>query len=129
MPCALLIFFVLPDYPTSPKKWYLTEEEMELARARMARIKRVQTNGIMNATVLKRIFSRWRESFSCSRTEPKIDHKLRRVLAAGGIHLLRTRGQSMPNLVYSSFVLMKLAQCQDTAYFAIWLSMCRFTAE
>ncbi len=61
MPCGLLIFCVLPDYPTSPKKWYFTEEEMEMARARMARIHRVQTNGIMNITVLRRIFSRWRK--------------------------------------------------------------------
>ena len=61
MPCGLIILFILPNYPSarSGKRWYLTDEEFELAQQRMIRVKRVQTTGLMNFTVLKGVFSRW----------------------------------------------------------------------
>jgi MFS transporter, ACS family, pantothenate transporter len=63
MPCGFYLFFVLPDYPNAKhKKWYLTEDEMEMARIRMEKVKRVQTNGLMNFKILRKIFSNWRMS-------------------------------------------------------------------
>ncbi|WRT66832.1 uncharacterized protein IL334_003795 [Kwoniella shivajii] len=59
LPCGVLVFFVLPDYPSTGKRWYLTDEEFELAQERMRRVKRVQSDGLINLTVLKRIFSNW----------------------------------------------------------------------
>ncbi|WWD01769.1 hypothetical protein V866_008715 [Kwoniella sp. B9012] len=59
LPCGLLVFFVLPDYPTTGKRWYLTDEEFELAQERMRKVKRVQSNGLFSRSVLKKIFSNW----------------------------------------------------------------------
>ncbi|WVQ79171.1 hypothetical protein IAT38_001267 [Cryptococcus sp. DSM 104549] len=59
LPCGILVLFVLPNYPSSPRRWYLTEAEHELAQERMRRIKRVQTDGLFSLPVLKRIFANW----------------------------------------------------------------------
>ena len=59
-PCGFLVLFVLPNYPTAAKRWYLTDDEFELAKARMAKVKRVQSDGLMKFSILKRIFSGWR---------------------------------------------------------------------
>ncbi|KAK8844522.1 hypothetical protein IAR55_006368 [Kwoniella newhampshirensis] len=43
----------------SEKRWFLTEDELVLARNRMARVKRVQSDGVFQIAALKRIFSNW----------------------------------------------------------------------
>lgn len=62
MPCGFLVLAVLPNYPNKGKRWWLTDAEFELAQARMQRVNRVQSDGLVNLTVLKRIFSNWRKS-------------------------------------------------------------------
>ncbi|WWC61462.1 uncharacterized protein I303_104046 [Kwoniella dejecticola CBS 10117] len=59
LPCGLLVFFVLPDHPSSGKRWYLTDAELELAQERMRKVKRTPTNGLFEKAVIKRIFSNW----------------------------------------------------------------------
>ncbi|KAL1413829.1 hypothetical protein Q8F55_001613 [Vanrija albida] len=37
IPAVILVFFLVPEFPTNAKAWYLTEEEMVIARERSAR--------------------------------------------------------------------------------------------
>ncbi|KAL1407818.1 hypothetical protein Q8F55_007253 [Vanrija albida] len=60
LPCGLLVWALLPDYPsTGRKRWWLTEAEVELARERVARARRAQTDGNINLAVLARVAAGW----------------------------------------------------------------------
>lgn len=58
LPIALAGFFLYPGIPTSPRVWWLKEEEQALAQARM------QDDGVKKSRkigkqMLKRVFTRW----------------------------------------------------------------------
>ncbi|WVQ74723.1 hypothetical protein IAR50_004327 [Cryptococcus sp. DSM 104548] len=58
-PCGILIFFLLPDYPSDgQKRWYLTDSEFELAQERMKKHHRPPP-GKIDRGVIMRIFKRW----------------------------------------------------------------------
>ena len=103
-PCAILILFALPNYPTtsSGKRWFLTDAEFELAQARMAAVKRVQTSGLMNMAVLKKIFSKW--------------HVYLLPITYTFYGMSVSRFASMRRLS-----LKRSAQCQSLDFFGIWL--------
>ena len=102
MPCGLIVLFILPNYPSarSGKRWYLTDEEFELAQQRMIRVKRVQTTGLMNFTVLKSIFTRWHVYLL----------PLVYIFYGESVSLMLRRLHSAESL-----------QCQSFEYFGIWL--------
>jgi hypothetical protein len=58
LPIALAGYFFFPGIPTSPRIWWLKEEEQKLAQARM------QEDGVkksrkISKDMLKRVFKRW----------------------------------------------------------------------
>lgn len=58
MPIAIAGFFLFPGLPTSPRIWWLTEDEQKLAQ------KRMQDDGVKNPKrigikMLKRVFGHW----------------------------------------------------------------------
>lgn len=63
LPIALSGFFLIPGLPTSPRIWWLKEEEQLLAQARM------QTDGVRKSRrigkrMLKRVFTHWHFYFA-----------------------------------------------------------------
>ena len=104
MPCGFLVLAVLPNYPNKGKRWWLTDAEFELAQARMQRVNRVQSDGLVNLTVLKRIFSNWRRS-----------HFIQAQYSAAH--------SSDVYLLPLAYVFYGLG-CASSSYYAIWLSEC-----
>ncbi|KAJ4303465.1 hypothetical protein N0V90_002360 [Kalmusia sp. IMI 367209] len=58
LPIALLGFIMFPGLPTSPRVWWLTENEQELAIARMNN-EGVKQSSKIGKRMLKRVFTRW----------------------------------------------------------------------
>lgn len=58
VPVALIGFFVFPGIPDSPRPFYLTAEDNQLARERMERA-RVEKPRKITLDTFKRTFSRW----------------------------------------------------------------------
>ena len=59
VPGALWGFFAVPDSPYKTNVWYLKEEDIELAKARMVKLDRRPFKGIRFATFKKIILSPW----------------------------------------------------------------------
>jgi hypothetical protein len=58
LPIALAGFFIFPGLPSSSKPWWLTPEQHQLARTRMANAG-VAPSKELSWTVAKRTFMRW----------------------------------------------------------------------
>lgn len=58
LPIAIAGFFLFPGLPTSPKVWWLTEDEKLLAIARM-QADGVKKSGKIGKRMLKRVFTHW----------------------------------------------------------------------
>ncbi|KAJ5906096.1 uncharacterized protein N7473_003012 [Penicillium subrubescens] len=58
IPVALLGFFIFPGVPDSPRPFYLTESDINLAKERLARAK-IRRPGKLSADVFKRSLKRW----------------------------------------------------------------------
>ncbi|KAI5476501.1 pantothenate transporter liz1 [Pseudohyphozyma bogoriensis] len=59
-PTAVLVLFVMPDYPSNNRSWFLTDEEREMAKKRCAIANMAPVTGKMNLALVKRIFGSWR---------------------------------------------------------------------
>ncbi|KAI1339463.1 pantothenate transporter liz1 [Xylariaceae sp. FL0016] len=59
-PVALSVWFLLPDYPSNTKAWYLTEEDKALGLARSANQGKANITGKMDMQLVKRMFGNWR---------------------------------------------------------------------
>lgn len=57
-PIALAGFFLYPGIPTSPRIWWLKEDEQKLAQARMQE-DGVKKSGKIGKKMLKRVFTHW----------------------------------------------------------------------
>ena len=58
LPIGLAGFFLYPGLPTSPKVWWLTEDERKLAVARM-QSQGTKQSGKIGKRMLKRVFTHW----------------------------------------------------------------------
>lgn len=58
LPIAFASFFFFPGIPTSPKVWWLTEEDHALANARM-RDEGVRPSRKIGKRMLRRVFTHW----------------------------------------------------------------------
>jgi sugar phosphate permease len=58
IPVALIGFFVFPGIPDSPRPFYLTESDVNLAKERLRRAK-IRRPGKLNLDVFKRSLKRW----------------------------------------------------------------------
>jgi ACS family pantothenate transporter-like MFS transporter len=58
IPVALAGFLLFPGIPDSPKAFYLTDDEIALAKARLVKAK-VTGAGKLDLNVFKRTLSRW----------------------------------------------------------------------
>lgn len=58
LPIAMAGFFLFPGLPTSPRIWWLTEREQQLAQARM-RADGVRESKKIGRRMLKRVFTHW----------------------------------------------------------------------
>ncbi|KAF2448077.1 pantothenate transporter liz1 [Karstenula rhodostoma CBS 690.94] len=65
LPVALSVWFLLPDYPSNAKIWYLTEADIELAKRRMDRHGRAKVTGVVDLKLMKRMFGNWRWWIMC----------------------------------------------------------------
>lgn len=65
LPVALSVWFLLPDYPSNAKIWYLTEADIELAKRRMERQGRAKITGVLDIKLMKRMFGSWRWWIMC----------------------------------------------------------------
>lgn len=60
VPVAFLCLFVLPDYPSTTKAWYLTEEDRQMALRRSANAGKKEVGGHLNWALLKRMLGTWK---------------------------------------------------------------------
>ncbi|KAJ7647854.1 MFS general substrate transporter [Roridomyces roridus] len=60
LPVAFTALFLLPDYPSNCKVWYITEEERQMALQRSANVGRVELSGVLTWEKFKPIFKSWR---------------------------------------------------------------------
>ncbi|KAJ7119117.1 MFS general substrate transporter [Mycena epipterygia] len=60
VPVAFLCLFVLPDYPTNCRVWYISEDDRKLALQRSANVGRVEVTGRLSWQMFKPILSSWR---------------------------------------------------------------------
>ncbi|KAI5479119.1 MFS transporter [Pseudohyphozyma bogoriensis] len=60
VPTAVLIGFILPDFPSNTRSWFISEEEAEMARERCARAGMAEVTGKVDLALVKRIFTSWR---------------------------------------------------------------------
>ncbi|OIW27124.1 MFS general substrate transporter [Coniochaeta ligniaria NRRL 30616] len=58
VPCAILGFAIFPGIPDSPRPFFLTEGDIELAKKRLARAE-IKRPGKLGLDVFKRTLSRW----------------------------------------------------------------------
>ncbi|PSR92418.1 major facilitator superfamily domain-containing protein [Coniella lustricola] len=58
IPVALLGFFIFPGIPDSPRPFYLSNEDIDLAKARLERAQ-IHRPGKLNINVFKRTLKRW----------------------------------------------------------------------
>jgi ACS family pantothenate transporter-like MFS transporter len=58
VPCALLGFIVFPGIPDSPRPFFLTEADTDLAKKRLARAE-ISRPGKLGIDVVKRTLGRW----------------------------------------------------------------------
>ncbi|EIM89145.1 MFS general substrate transporter [Stereum hirsutum FP-91666 SS1] len=59
-PVALFCLFVLPDYPTNCKIWYITEQERQIALRRSVNAGRTEVTGHVSTALFKKMFGRWK---------------------------------------------------------------------
>ncbi|KAJ6606038.1 MFS general substrate transporter [Mycena vulgaris] len=60
IPVAFLCLFVLPDYPTNCRVWYISEDDRKMALQRSANVGRVEVTGRLSWQMFKPILSSWR---------------------------------------------------------------------
>lgn len=56
----LFCLFVLPDYPTNCKIWYITEQERQIALRRSVNAGRTEVTGHVSTALFKKMFGRWK---------------------------------------------------------------------
>lgn len=56
----LFCLFVLPDYPTNCKIWYITEQERQIALRRSVNAGRTEVTGHISTALFKKMFGRWK---------------------------------------------------------------------
>lgn len=59
-PTALLVLFLLPDFPHNCRSRYITPAEREMARARCARNGTAEITGKIDFALVKRVLGNWR---------------------------------------------------------------------
>ncbi|WVW79479.1 hypothetical protein I302_101448 [Kwoniella bestiolae CBS 10118] len=60
LPIGIMIWFFVPDFPENTKVWYLTEEERQLARDRIARDGRDKVTKKIRWSVIRDCFKSWK---------------------------------------------------------------------